>query len=347
MVSLNLFEKKGLRTVTEINRERLLTRCFILLFVFCSMCISFYVFISEHDQLITVEYPSYDTYEKLNEQYSSSLQCVCSQMSVSYDGFLNITFVLHQICSSGLTSLAWLNYLQLFDPNGVPTETQTAVSRDFRSVGASYFQLLAMLCSLAELNIANAQRVFMSNRFINRQLPRRSFFLEQAEGISQSFINQTSDSFARLLNWIEIADLVSRFLSGTNINFYTTVDSEGRVNIEDPLYYLYTYVYPRFQYGLDECRCRKQIESCILQPVIYADRQYVFTELKIGCIPLVGILKSTSDWWYNMTHIESILETYSMVIGTEAPSDLQSLNGSISSRFQGVGLDTILHEMFV
>lgn len=36
-----------------------------------------------------------------------------------------------------------------------------------------------------------------------------------------------------------------------------------------------------------------------------------------------------------------------MVINTEAPSDVQSLDGSISSRFQGVRLDTILHEMFV
>lgn len=329
------------------NRERLLTRCFIILFAFGSMSIGFYIFIFKHDQLITVEYPSYHTYEQLNEQYSSSLQCVCSQISVRYGTFLNVSFVLHQICSSSLISSTWLNYLQLFDPNSVPTETERATSRDFRSVGASYFQLLAMFCSLAELNIANAQHVFMSNRLINRQLPRRAFFLEQAEDISQSFINQTSYSFARLLNWIEIADFVSRFLTGTNVNFYTTVDNDGRVSVEDPLYYLYIYVYPNFEYGLAECRCRTQIESCILQPIIYADRRSVFRELKIGCIPLAGILKSESDWWYNMTHIGNILETYRMVIGTEAPSDLQSLNGSISSRFQGVRLDTILHEMFV
>ena len=67
-----------------------------------------------------VAHPSLDTYLQLQGEHDSTLTCPCSQLAMPYGTFLNITYALHQICSSDLVSPEWLDYLALFNPTLVP-----------------------------------------------------------------------------------------------------------------------------------------------------------------------------------------------------------------------------------
>ncbi|CAF2844404.1 unnamed protein product [Rotaria sp. Silwood2] len=107
--------------------------------------------VSEDDQIVTIDRPSLITYEKLYDQHSSTIQCPCSQLAVPYGTFSNVTFILHEVCLSDFVSSKWLNYLKLFDPNNVPTWTETDFSRDFQKeiVNETHFDLFYDQCAPA------------------------------------------------------------------------------------------------------------------------------------------------------------------------------------------------------
>ena len=120
--SLNLFESE----VADENvrdQERITTRVFLLALLGCCAIAGFYIFISQQEQLVTVLHPSADEYRSLHKNYGRTLLCPCSQLSVPYAKLLNVTHVLHQMCSSGMFSAEWLDYLIAFNPTRVPSQT--------------------------------------------------------------------------------------------------------------------------------------------------------------------------------------------------------------------------------
>ncbi|CAF4796950.1 unnamed protein product [Rotaria sp. Silwood1] len=255
MIALNFFKTNGLQTPMNIRRQQILTRFFILILVSCSITVGLYIFLSDQDQLVTVEYPSLVKYESLYEQHSSTLLCLCSQISVPYDRFLNVTFVLHQICTSSLVSSMWLDYLVLVNLNRIPIWTETDYSRDFRTYGASYFKFLATYCHLAQINIEDAKHMFLSTQFINNYLPSQLFFLQQVQHISESFIAKTRHEFSRTLNWTQTATMISQFLTGANTNFRITVNNDGRVIINDVTFRIVTQITHNSLSSTGRCSC--------------------------------------------------------------------------------------------
>ncbi|CAF0761435.1 unnamed protein product [Rotaria sp. Silwood1] len=255
MIALNLFKTNGLQTPTNVRRQQILTRFFILILVSCSITVGLYIFLSDQDQLVTIEYPSLVKYESLYEQHSSTLLCPCSQISVPYDRFLNVTFVLHQICTSSLVSSMWLDYLVLVNLNRIPIWTETDYSRDFRTYGASYFKFLATYCHLAQINIEDAKHMFLSTQFINNYLPSQLFFLQQVQHISESFIAKTRHEFSRTLNWTQTATMISQFLTGANTNFRITVNNDGRVIINDVTFRIVTQITHNSLSSTGRCSC--------------------------------------------------------------------------------------------
>ena len=125
ILNLNLFQSQTPRTPTNIFREQLLTRLFVLLMTISSIAAGFYTFLVVQNQVVTIAHPSLVTYQQLYNDYSDTLQCPCSQLSVPYGTFLNVTFVLHQVCSSDFVSSTWLDYLESFDPIFLPSWTMT------------------------------------------------------------------------------------------------------------------------------------------------------------------------------------------------------------------------------
>ncbi|CAF1270325.1 unnamed protein product [Adineta ricciae] len=353
--TLNLFstQQQDTETTDDFEQGRILTRCFILILILCSIIAGIYIVFPYQDHLITVESPSEQTYKKLYEKYSSTLQCPCSQISVPYGTFLNLTFVLHQICSSTLVSSTWLKYLALFDPNNVPIWTKTDFSRDFRSYGVSYFQFLSMFCSLVETNIADAQHLFNSTQYINEYLPSQTLFRRENQYITDSFIIKIRNDFARISKWVHIGNVASRLLTSVNMNFRIKFHNDGQVDAQDIRFSLASMITRLFYTTKGKCSCASQIQNCFLKAIIYSNGTQaleflqIFNELKIGCIPIVGFLRSEIDWWYNSTYIENIRTTYKLAIDFEPFPNIQPLNLSILTRFRGIEITKLVDEMFI
>ncbi|CAF3996651.1 unnamed protein product [Rotaria sp. Silwood1] len=292
-------------------------------------------------------YPSRETYEKLFNEQSNTIECPCTHLSIPYGAFLNVSFVLHQVCSSDLVSPAWLNYLSLFDSTRIPSWTETPYSRDFRPTGVSYFQLLATFCSLAKINVEDSQRVFMNTPFVSNHLLPQSLFIQQTQTIVEAFINRTRNTFVPILNWVDMAGTINQFLSGSNVNFQILVDNDGNVNIEDVLLYPLVDIYPESVIITSACSCTTDYNACLLRPIVYINGssffefQNIFYEIYVGCTPLVGFYSSNIDWWYNKIYIEEIRATYASMIITEFPPYIKPLNISIRTQFDSTTLDVI------
>ena len=350
IINLNLFESE---TPVNSSRERLLTRVFLVLIIVASIAVGFYAFLAVSNQVVLVAHPSLDTYRQLQGEHDSTLTCPCSQLSMPYETFLNITFILHQICSSDLVSPDWLDYLLLFDPTLVPPWTETDYSRDFRTIGASYFQFLATFCLLTRTSLDDAQHAFTTGQFINDRVLAPFLFKQRTQAVIDSFTSDIENEFARTFDWIDVLFRSSFFLAGTGVNFYATVSTDNQVDIGYPVFreaFAVTHDATSFS-GV--CSCVTGVIVCRLLPLIYtngsstSDFQQVLYELRITCVLSAGFIVSGTLWWFNDSYLENIRETYSLAIGSQASGRARALDSSVPSQFGDIELGELLRKMLL
>ncbi|CAF1458347.1 unnamed protein product [Adineta steineri] len=309
-----------------------------------------YTIVVEQNQVITVSNPSLDTYEQLYNDYPTTLYCPCSQISIPNKVFLNVTFVLHQVCSSDLVSLEWLHYLRSFDPTHLSPESDTLFSQDFRKIGASYFQLLATFCSLAEMNIADAQHIFLNTEFINDRVPSLPHFIQQTKAMMTSFIDTTKYDFLQTFNWMRLIFLTSYLYNGLNTNVGISINEHSQVITNFRKYDIVSIIQDGFMIGHDTCNCETKPATCSAIPSLYINtsdlnnnNEYLlFKILHLGCSPLSGFLESKTAWWYDITYMEHIQATYSMVIHTQRSPNIEPLNANISTLFDDPKTEDLL-----
>ena len=353
MIHFNLFERKTLRTSENILYETRLTRLFIFFLALSSMIVTIYIVVVQQNQLITVPTPSIIVYQRLYTDHSDTLQCPCSHISVPYGSFINLSVVLHQVCSSDWISPIWLDYVTSLDPTLVPIWTEQLFGRDFRTIGASYFQLLATFCSLVRITIDNAQRVFAQTQFVNNRLLSPSLFLQRTEDIVESFIETTSADFNRTFDWITALFTDNYFLTGANMNVDITIEATGQVNMEEATLQMASAITHDSLSIYGYCMCSQPYEACFIQSMIYTNGtgflefEQVFWELPIGCMPLLGFLASETEWWYNTTYLINIYQTYAIATGLETAPMISHLDASILTRFEDISMGELLGEILI
>jgi hypothetical protein len=143
------------------------------------------------------------------------------------------------------------------------------------------------------------------------------------------------------------------FLTGANTNSDITIVNNDTLVINKILYYRVLTINPANAATDDLCACPLQFNSCFAMDLLHtvgteqSQFEQIFSELPIGCIPLLGFLRSTFAWWYNETYLENIQETYSEVIDSQSAPTIKSLDISIPTRFTNQMLEYLLREMFM
>ena len=100
VVSLNLFESRASARdgdARALRHEIIATRLFLVLLGIILCVLLSYLSTEQLRQSATVQSPSLETFERLHNQYSSTLTCPCSQVTIRYDHFLTIEPVYHQV----------------------------------------------------------------------------------------------------------------------------------------------------------------------------------------------------------------------------------------------------------
>ena len=117
-------------------------------------------------QLITIETktPSLEVYKDLNKHFSTSLHCSCSQISIQYRLFLDVTATFHPACSRDFVSELWVVY---YSPHGGFYQN---ITLEYGYSAAGQLQALVSLCRLAKSIVNNAVSQLLASDFINAEV---------------------------------------------------------------------------------------------------------------------------------------------------------------------------------
>lgn len=142
---------------------------------------------------ITKVNPSLMNYTNLQILHEDTLKCPCSNARVTYNKFISISPIFHQVCSSDLVNKSWIAFLSY----AVPVD-----QADSSSLLRNFFQLLSNICELVSRTITNAAQQFLAYELITSNvLNKRSFDAQLSTTITQ-FIQTLVDNFGPLVDTI-------------------------------------------------------------------------------------------------------------------------------------------------
>lgn len=313
ILNFNIFNNvQSVNNEWEITTERLSTRLFFL-FLFITIIILFvYTIITPNILRQTIPQPSQTLYENLFTLYSDSLQCPCSQTSITYSSFISINPIFHPVCQSDFISRDWLEFLS--------NDNQSYyLNFDFRATGSNQFQLLTFLCQLANESFNLAQtNLIEGSTLISMQLISKTSLLAQADALIKEFSSISPNSFVRLINLIrgliagnKLVPIIPTLIMYKIYPNFAILPYPYEV-LSDDGYYPTT--------NGSGCFCNQQV-TCSSPSGFYQDT--MLTEswdifdlmykntaqipgLFTGCYPLESLLQSTLECFFNQTCVDFV-----------------------------------------
>lgn len=188
LIELNLFKTNEIDE-DNIRVQRWSTRLYIPILLFGMSILIIYTSLQVQSTQIQIENPSLPIYLDLYEKYGN-VKCPCSQISISYEKFLEISSEFHQICSSDFVSDEWIRFL--YDKN-VTTLRYTV---DFRATAFNQFQILQQLCQSSIIAINDGIQSLYQNSLLSGQLLNQDLFNAQVQADILSFQTITRSDFA-------------------------------------------------------------------------------------------------------------------------------------------------------
>ena len=178
-----------------IRHERWSTRLYICLLSLAMLVLLFYTTLYVTSSQLEIENPSLDGYLNLYRTYQN-IKCPCSQISTTYDRFLQLEATYHPICSSDFVSARWIQFL--FDNN----RTTSRYAADFRATASHQFQVLRELCHLAIEAVENGLATLYSDQLISGQMLSKNIFEAKLEADILAFQRITTANFWRELTLV-------------------------------------------------------------------------------------------------------------------------------------------------
>ncbi|CAF1215080.1 unnamed protein product [Adineta ricciae] len=128
---------------------------------------SLYMYHAFRSDLITVETekPKLNAYQELVAEHADTLHCYCSEISIQYRSFLNITPRFHPMCSRNIVKELW---------NIISTISFNDYAKNFTAkygyVGVGYLLGIDRLCKLSKEILVEALNQLLTSHFVNNQL---------------------------------------------------------------------------------------------------------------------------------------------------------------------------------
>ncbi|CAF0826349.1 unnamed protein product [Adineta steineri] len=320
--TFNMFQT----SFTTVNLGIQTTRLYIFL-TFMGACILFsYSILNVTTISVTIQQPSLDTFEKLYSQYSSTLVCPCTGLSVTYGEIMTVKPDFHQLCSSDfIRDDRWLLYFRFAV---VTTASFSFYTGDFRaSSGSSLFSLMKTLCETANTTVINAVTVFGATELVNAYPMPRILFENKTTELVQQFQNETQASFLTLFSQISTVIRDNQFYSPIS-NAAAPLASSDRIQVRLRL----RNIYP----SGPVCSCAVSSE-CTRPQGFYCNASachsisvqpnVTIPGMFLSCTPIDSLLFSTLTCLYNQSCIQFLLDWRLFgIIGKVFPIDPHGAN---------------------
>ncbi|CAF1280574.1 unnamed protein product [Adineta steineri] len=299
LINLNLFASvPPSQDETILRRQRYQTRLYIIISLATLIILIFSISMNSHRVNVTIENPSLTTFDKLDKQFSSTLNCPCNQTILEYHQFiLDLKPQHHEICASDFISRRWID-LQL-----ITSSYKLFYTNDIHYQSAIHFQLLSTLCRVAQQTVDDHLQSFYQTKFITNQVLRNSSFQTQIDSIIEQFKRILAESYNRTIQVITANSEINQFVVPLNSLFK---DSGSGVSLEPATNVLRYKVENGSSVIYHTCVWLLSNE-CVLETII---RNNDFTEIIPGMIqtvfPLQSVLLSTLECFYNETCLSKI-----------------------------------------
>jgi hypothetical protein len=197
ILTINIFDKSIV--LSDTRQQIWATRIYVFLLAIGFSILLTHLSLMTHVHRVIVRDPSRDQFEYIHAQYSSTLSCPCTRLSVLHSSFLKIQPRFHEICSSDwIRDDAWLHYFVMIPRNPLNI-THQFYSQDFRfESGRSFFRLLQILCHFVEKTVNDALTVFNQTQLVSHQPLSKEHFHQ----CITSLTNQTKQEVSILILYL-------------------------------------------------------------------------------------------------------------------------------------------------
>ena len=301
IIEMNLFKSiPPSQDKTIIRQQRHATRVFLIVLSASLSILTLFTFIRIQTTTVNIVEPTSKEFLQLYNQYSSTLNCPCSQAAIRYDQLiLSIQPEYHQICSSEFVSTKWINLDFIRSPS-----TYIA-THDFRSQSEIHFQLLSTLCHVASRTVEDHLGSFYQTRFVSPEVLNRESFRIQTNAIMEQFQRTVPESFQHTLELI-IANLeVNQPIVPTNTFFFLPFGSGDNIQRSDIGFQSER---PGCSSPTLDCICRYlSAKVCYrFTRIMDADVNQIIPGMFFTWFPLQSLLMSTLECLYNDSCLSQI-----------------------------------------
>ncbi|CAF3965240.1 unnamed protein product, partial [Adineta steineri] len=194
---------------------QLSTRLYIILLIITMIVLAFYNVIQSRIIIKTFDKPNIDVYNSLLLTHSDTLQCRCSSISSTYNYFVQIQPVFHQICLSPFISEQWRTMIT----SKLYPDLSVYHDRDYRRFLSSHLQLLSGLCSEATQSVNSSIDQLLSSFFLTDQLVSPTTLASRINSLVNSSQLNAPNSFVSRLSLIRSINYGNAIMSAYGTNF--------------------------------------------------------------------------------------------------------------------------------
>lgn len=221
-IELNIFETDT-DDEHQIRLQLWSTRLYIPVLSLAIIILATYTINNVSTKQIDISNPSLSAYFALYNNYEN-VRCPCTQISASYQTFIELSTVFHQVCSSDLTSIDWIKFL--FDNN----QTGAFYAIDFRASASNQFQVLQLLCQLSSQVVENSIQAFYASELISGELLHEDLFKTQLEADISRFQMSTLSDFERTLTFMRSLIFSNTLMPAIETAYSFAVSDTGAIN---------------------------------------------------------------------------------------------------------------------
>ncbi|CAF0767197.1 unnamed protein product [Adineta steineri] len=341
LINLNIFPKRSFaNNINHMKAQhlgRLSTRLYIVLLIIVIAILSLYTIIQPQILTKSFSQPSFKTYNDLLTHHSSTIQCPCSSISSTYNQFINIEPIFHQICSSSFISDEWRTYIT----KDLVSDLSIYNIQDYRRFITPHLQFLSGLCGLSIQSVNDSINQFLSSTLVTVELLSETSFRTQIDLLIKQSKSNAPITFTRLLSLIRTINHGNAIISsyGTNFEF---IDPWKDLNLSMAITHAITYD--------NECSCAL-ISNCTTQANFINENSLEMLPikgLKIGCTPSESFLSSTLECFYDLSCIHFLEEQMNTTHTNNSMINLSSpLSLNLSQYPMNISILNLVQDLFI
>ncbi|UJR18099.1 hypothetical protein I4U23_004999 [Adineta vaga] len=313
LLNLNLFQTRSTNNHT-IRKQFYTTRFYIIiLFIIFPILLS-YILLNQKSITVKVQLQSSNQYNDLRMKYLTTINCPCTDISISYNQFIELNPFYHQICSSDFVTQQWFEYLY---------DEKKTYEKNYHATASAQFQILSSLCKQAQETVNTSLIQFYSTKLTSGQLISSDSLKIQVDSTVNSFEKAMPQTFKQALN------ILNNFIHGNAL--ITTYETNWKFTLLGTYSSAPVYTNPQ-SYG-NSCNCATS-SKCSQEVILNDNLNSKLNGLFIGCYPTESLLQSSLECLYDQQCLDLIINSFRKQIFNE--NNFQILNSSLllNSSFQ-------------